>query len=44
MTQRLPRTEAEFLEVSGVGATKLERYGTAFLTCITEHLGAQTAD
>jgi ATP-dependent DNA helicase RecQ len=38
MTHRLPRTEVEFLEVSGVGATKLERYGSAFLTCIAEHL------
>jgi ATP-dependent DNA helicase RecQ len=38
MTHRLPQTEAEFLEVSGVGATKLERYGAAFLACITEHL------
>jgi ATP-dependent DNA helicase RecQ len=41
MTHRLPRTEAEFLEVSGVGATKLERYGSAFLACITEHLNQQ---
>jgi ATP-dependent DNA helicase RecQ len=41
MTHRLPQTEAEFLEVSGVGATKLERYGTAFLTCITDHLNQQ---
>jgi ATP-dependent DNA helicase RecQ len=43
MTHRLPRTETEFLEVSGVGATKLERYGSAFLTCIAEHLVAQEA-
>jgi ATP-dependent DNA helicase RecQ len=44
MTHRLPRTEAEFLEVSGVGATKLERYGTPFLTCIAEHLATQKED
>jgi superfamily II DNA helicase RecQ len=39
MTHRLPQTEAEFLEVSGVGAAKLARYGAAFLVCIAEHLG-----
>jgi ATP-dependent DNA helicase RecQ len=38
MTHRLPRTEEEFLEVSGVGAAKLERYGTPFLACIAAHL------
>ncbi|MBF2053908.1 MAG: DNA helicase RecQ [Candidatus Sericytochromatia bacterium] len=26
-----PRTEAELLQINGVGATKLERYGSAFL-------------
>ena len=31
MCARLPQTEDEFLEVNGVGQTKLERYGKAFL-------------
>ena len=32
MCARLPRNEAEFLEVNGVGQAKLERFGVAFLT------------
>lgn len=35
MSQRRPRTPEEFLEVSGVGHTKLERYGTQFLSLIS---------
>ncbi len=31
MARRRPRTAAELLEVPGVGAVKLERYGSAFL-------------
>ena len=31
MCAKLPATEDEFLDVSGVGATKLARYGAAFL-------------
>ena len=31
MCVRMPRTEAEFLQVNGVGQAKLERYGEAFL-------------
>jgi len=31
MAERHPRTEAELLEVPGVGPVKLERYGAAFL-------------
>ena len=31
MCARLPQTEDEFLEVNGVGQTKLLRYGKAFL-------------
>jgi ATP-dependent DNA helicase RecQ len=31
MAQRRPRTPAELLDVSGVGAAKLERYGSEFL-------------
>ena len=37
MAALLPRTEEEFLEVSGVGQKKLEKYGVAFLKCIAEH-------
>ena len=36
MCARLPRTEAEFLEVSGVGNAKLQRYGHEFLAAIGE--------
>jgi len=31
MVLRRPRNEAEFAEVHGVGAVKLERYGEVFL-------------
>lgn len=31
MCAHLPQTEDEFLEVNGVGQTKLLRYGEAFL-------------
>ena len=34
MCRRQPRTETEFLEVSGVGQVKLERYGEAFLAVL----------
>ena len=37
MCDVLPRDEEEFLEVSGVGQRKLEKYGAAFLQCIAEH-------
>lgn len=39
MCARLPRTEREFLEVSGVGAVKLERYGADFMNVIAEYMG-----
>lgn len=32
----LPSTDQEFLEVPGVGAAKLERYGDAFLTAVND--------
>lgn len=32
MCAKRPATDEEFLEVSGVGATKLARYGEAFLS------------
>ncbi len=34
MARRAPGTREQFLEVSGVGAAKLERYGEAFLAAI----------
>jgi ATP-dependent DNA helicase RecQ len=36
MAVKRPRTDEEFLEVSGVGTVKLERYGKAFLDCVRE--------
>lgn len=38
MCARLPRTDSEFLEVSGVGAVKLERYGADFMNVISEYV------
>jgi len=31
MVQRMPKTEAEFLSISGIGAAKLESYGSIFI-------------
>ncbi len=39
MAARKPRTREELLEVSGVGKTKLERYGEAFLAVIAGEEG-----
>ena len=39
MCVRKPRSEEEFLRVSGVGATKAARYGERFLSAINEYLG-----
>ncbi len=38
MCIKLPRTEKEFLSVSGVGAAKLERYGSSFLDAINAYV------
>jgi len=38
MCSRLPQSEDEFLEVSGVGKAKLERYGDEFLTVIRQYV------
>ena len=38
MCAKLPRTPEEFLEVSGVGQAKLDRYGEAFMGCIAYYL------
>lgn len=37
MCAKMPRTESEFLEVSGVGAVKLEKYGADFMNVIAEY-------
>lgn len=37
MAAQLPTNETELLDISGVGQTKLERYGKAFLEAIDEH-------
>jgi ATP-dependent DNA helicase RecQ len=39
MAARLPASHAELLTVSGVGTTKLERYGDVFLSVIARHRG-----
>lgn len=38
MCMKLPNTSDEFLQVSGVGQVKLQRYGNRFLEVISEHL------
>ena len=43
MAARLPATSAELLDVNGVGQTKLERYGDAFLAVIAERGSAGSA-
>lgn len=40
MAAKRPHTEAEFLEVNGVGARKSERYAAAFLAAICAYDGA----
>ena len=37
MCHKLPRTDAQFLDVSGVGRAKLERYGAAFMAVLRSH-------
>ncbi|MCL2568394.1 MAG: DNA helicase RecQ [Oscillospiraceae bacterium] len=39
MSEVMPETEADFLEISGVGQRKFERYGAEFLAVIRGHLG-----
>lgn len=39
MAQLKPESEAQLLEVSGVGQTKLERFGKPFLRCIEQFSG-----
>lgn len=37
MCRKRPRTNSEFLDVSGVGSAKLERYGDEFMAAIKEY-------
>lgn len=41
MASQLPTNKRAFLNVSGVGATKLDRYGDAFLQVINDYLDSQ---
>lgn len=41
MEKILPETEDEFLQVSGVGVAKNEKYGQRFLTAIKDHLESE---
>ena len=43
MAARRPATYSELLEVNGVGQTKLERYGDAFLAVVAEHSSGRSA-
>jgi ATP-dependent DNA helicase RecQ len=43
MAARRPGTSAELLDVNGVGQTKLERYGDAFLAAIAEQASGGSA-
>jgi len=44
MTEKLPQTEQQFIQVSGVGNTKLERYGEAFLTLLRDYCNRDQID
>ncbi|MGF1460180.1 MAG: DNA helicase RecQ [Leptolyngbyaceae cyanobacterium] len=41
MTQRMPRSLAQFSQISGVGSRKLEQYGQAFIDTINAYCDAQ---
>jgi ATP-dependent DNA helicase RecQ len=41
MCRKLPVTETAFLAVSGVGETKLKKYGATFIKLIGEHKGGE---
>ncbi len=42
MVQQLPGNQEQLLQVSGVGLTKLEKYGETFLAVIRSHIGENT--
>jgi ATP-dependent DNA helicase RecQ len=41
MTDKMPTDKNQFIAVTGVGQTKLERYGGAFITLIEDYLGSR---
>jgi ATP-dependent DNA helicase RecQ len=41
MAEFLPQSNAEMLEINGVGERKLERFGALFLNLIREHCAAR---
>lgn len=41
MTAKLPGNKADFLDITGVGEVKLEKYGQAFISLIEDYLAAQ---
>ncbi len=43
MCRKLPRTMEEFLEVAGVGESKMARYGESFTAVIREHVSRREA-
>ena len=44
MARKAPRTQEEFLKVNGVGASKAQRYGQAFLERIREYTASHRED
>jgi ATP-dependent DNA helicase RecQ len=44
MSHRKPRTEAEFLEITGVGQVKLRRHGEVFLAAIGAHANSASVE
>lgn len=41
MTDKMPTDKNQFIGVTGVGQSKLERYGEAFITLIEDYLGSR---
>ena len=44
MARKAPRTQEEFLKVNGVGSSKAQRYGQAFLERIREYTASHRED
>ena len=44
MASKMPITDEEFLSVSGVGNTKLKKYGKDFMDCIKDFLSKPTSE
>ena len=42
MCEKLPVSEKEFLQISGVTQTKLDRYGEKFMRVIREHIAKKS--